>query len=76
MIKDWDRVSTRNPKLLKKRIRKGVPDAVRGQVWNLIAGVDKTIEGNEGRYDRIVEMCEAYTPNQDIRDKNERDINR
>ncbi|GMH52505.1 hypothetical protein TrRE_jg4969 [Triparma retinervis] len=76
MITDWQKYSKRQKKLLKRRIRKGVPDSVRGKVWNLVGGVDVSIASNPGRYDRIISLSESYVPNQDIRDTIERDINR
>jgi hypothetical protein len=33
MIKDWDRFAALKPAKLKRRIRKGIPDSVRGVVW-------------------------------------------
>jgi len=74
MIEEWERFGKRDK--LKSRIRKGVPDKVRGKVWNLLSGVETLIKSNPGRYDRIISLSSTYTPNQDIRDTIERDINR
>jgi len=72
MIKDWDNI--KDTKRTRNRIRKGVPDKVRGLVWNLLGNVPTLIKENPGRY---TELCEStHIPSQDIRDTILRDINR
>jgi TBC1 domain family member 10 len=39
MLKDWDKTLTHKEQKLKSRIRKGIPDIVRGDVWKRIANV-------------------------------------
>jgi len=85
MLRDWEVLSkTRSGKdLIMKRVRKGVPDNVRGKVWSLLGGVPGLIKENppvgaEGgsRYAEILAKSKTFVPNQDIRDTIERDINR
>lgn len=35
---DWNRYLRRYPAKVKRRIRKGIPDALRGLVWQLLSG--------------------------------------
>jgi len=49
MLKDWDNV---NQSKLKSRCRKGIPDAVRGDVWLKLSGADKLVKNNMGEYIR------------------------
>lgn len=39
---------------LKKRLYKGVPDAVRGEVWSRLLHIKKTKEEQIGKYEVIV----------------------
>ena len=72
MIKDWDLIKSK--KRTRIRIRKGVPDKVRGLVWNLLGDVPNLISSNPGKY---ASLCEStHVPSQDIRDTILRDINR
>lgn len=41
MIKQWDLVVTSKREKLKRRIRKGIPDMVRGTVWYRLAHCDE-----------------------------------
>jgi len=38
MLADWEKTTSRKKNLLKKRIRKGIPDTLRGCVWKKLAG--------------------------------------
>ena len=49
MMKDWEQV--KDQKRTRNRIRKGVPDMVRGTVWNLLGSVKQLIEQNSGKYE-------------------------
>ncbi|GMI03762.1 hypothetical protein TrVE_jg5423 [Triparma verrucosa] len=72
MIKDWDLIKSK--KRTRNRIRKGVPDKVRGLVWNLLGDVPNLKSSNPGKY---ASLCEStHVPSQDIRDTILRDINR
>lgn len=35
---DWKHYVRRKPHVVKRRIRKGIPDCLRGLVWQLISG--------------------------------------
>jgi len=39
---------------LKKRLYKGVPDAVRGEVWSRLLHIKKTKEEQIGKYEVII----------------------
>ena len=45
MLKDWDHVVASQPDLVKKRLRKGVPSALRVIVWPKLCGGDKKLAG-------------------------------
>ena len=38
---NFEQYMKNNKKKLKKKIRKGIPDSLRGQVWPLISGLQK-----------------------------------
>lgn len=48
MLADWDRVITRHPALVRKRVRKGIPDAVRGMAWPLLVPACDDRAGQSG----------------------------
>jgi hypothetical protein len=64
MIKDWDNLysTSRGRDLITKRIRKGVPDIVRGKVWNLVGGVENLIKENPGKYEEIRAKSKTFVP--------------
>jgi len=72
MIKDWERFE--KTALVKSRIRKGIPDNLRGLIWQSVCNLKGTIAENEGKYAELA--CSNYIPCQDIRDTIERDIDR
>jgi len=43
-----------NKKKLKMKIRKGIPDSLRGEVWLKISGVEKLRVGNENLYKDLI----------------------
>lgn len=47
-------------KKLKKRLRKGVPDSVRGRVWCLLAGVPKSMTEKPNLYNELQSMTDVY----------------
>jgi len=51
MLKNWDSVSQK--KKLKSRCRKGIPDAVRGQVWMKLTGADELKINSKGKYNEL-----------------------
>ncbi|GKY93346.1 hypothetical protein MPSEU_000302200 [Mayamaea pseudoterrestris] len=61
MIHDWNdntnnssRRRKQQSKLLKRRLRKGLPDEQRTRVWMLVSNVEQTISENPGVYDSLV----------------------
>ena len=55
MIQAWEG-SVRRRKLLSKRLRKGVPNVMRGNVWALLGNVPTKINMYPGKYDNMVQQ--------------------
>ncbi|XP_078162900.1 uncharacterized protein LOC144558068 isoform X2 [Carex rostrata] len=51
---DWSHYEKRNPQVVKRRIRKGIPDCLRGLVWQLISGSRELLLMNPGVYEQLV----------------------
>ncbi|KAJ3677513.1 hypothetical protein LUZ60_003237 [Juncus effusus] len=51
---DWKHYVKRNPQVVKRRIRKGIPDCLRGLVWQLISGSRELLLLNPGVYEQLV----------------------
>ncbi|XP_047073258.1 ecotropic viral integration site 5 protein homolog [Lolium rigidum] len=51
---DWRHYVTRKPHVVKRRIRKGIPDCLRGLVWQLISGSRDLLLMNPGVYETLV----------------------
>lgn len=49
-LKMRDRWNRESEKKIKRRCRKGIPDAIRGTIWMLLSGADKLKEANPGAY--------------------------
>nr|DAD35171.1 TPA_asm: hypothetical protein HUJ06_005810 [Nelumbo nucifera] len=49
---DWKHYVRRKPHVVKRRIRKGIPDCLRGLVWQLISGSRDLLLMNPGVYER------------------------
>ncbi|XP_051146359.1 uncharacterized protein LOC127261958 isoform X3 [Andrographis paniculata] len=49
---DWKHYARRKPHVVKRRIRKGIPDCLRGLVWQLISGSRDLLLMNPGVYER------------------------
>ncbi|XP_038970645.1 EVI5-like protein isoform X2 [Phoenix dactylifera] len=49
---DWKQYVRRKPHVVKKLIRKGIPDCLRGLVWQLISGSRDLLLMNPGVYER------------------------
>eukprot|EP00744_Colponema_vietnamica_P009768 GILI01013862.1.p1 GENE.GILI01013862.1~~GILI01013862.1.p1 ORF type:complete len:364 (-),score=76.76 GILI01013862.1:851-1942(-) len=56
MMVDWDRFRTRNFDLVKRRIRKGVPDCFRGAMWQGFAQSQALVRANPGVYKQMTEV--------------------
>lgn len=48
---DWKHYVRRKPHVVKRRIRKGIPDCLRGLVWQLISGSRDLLLMNPGVYE-------------------------
>lgn len=48
---DWKHYIRRKPHVVKRRIRKGIPDCLRGLVWQLISGSRDLLLMNPGVYE-------------------------
>jgi hypothetical protein len=57
MCKNMSKYERRKPAKLKRRIRKGIPDRLRGKVWNMIGGVNDFMERRPGDYQQLCEEC-------------------
>lgn len=51
---DWKHYVKRKPHVVRRRIRKGVPDCLRGLVWQLISGSRDLLLMNPGVYEQLV----------------------
>ncbi|KAG6743068.1 hypothetical protein POTOM_054013 [Populus tomentosa] len=51
---DWKLYVQRKPHVVKRRIRKGIPDCLRGLVWQLISGSRDLLLMNPGVYEQLV----------------------
>lgn len=48
---DFNAYLRRRPREVKRRIRRGVPDCLRGLVWQLISGSRELLIMNQGAYE-------------------------
>jgi hypothetical protein len=48
---DWKHYVRRKPLVVKRRVRKGIPDCLRGLVWQLISGSRDLLLMNQGVYE-------------------------
>ncbi|KAF8012780.1 hypothetical protein BT93_I0819 [Corymbia citriodora subsp. variegata] len=51
---DWKQYVRRKPHVVKRRVRKGIPDCLRGLVWQLISGSRDLLLMNPGVYEQLV----------------------
>lgn len=51
---DWKHYVRRKPLVVKRRVRKGIPDCLRGLVWQLISGSRDLLLMNPGVYEQLV----------------------
>ncbi|XP_053472513.1 USP6 N-terminal-like protein isoform X1 [Ictalurus furcatus] len=59
MVKKWEKY--KNSERLMKRVYKGIPLQLRGQVWSLLLDVEKVKKENEGKYERMIEQAKIYS---------------
>ena len=60
-LKKWMKITPffenymkKNRKKLKSKIRKGIPDSLRGEIWMKISGADKMKQGRENLYNELI----------------------
>lgn len=46
--KNWNHFSAKKHAKVKQRVRKGIPDAVRGLAWQMLAGSRELVQLNPG----------------------------
>lgn len=66
MMQTWETTNKRRQKLVLNRLRKGLPDTMRGKVWPLLGGVNKKLrEGSstKGLYQALLRQCEEENQN-------------
>lgn len=56
MMSEWSEAGLSSyPPKLEKRIKKGIPDSVRGEVWRRLLGIPKILIEQEGKYQEMLE---------------------
>lgn len=71
MLNEWTGTSV--PAKLEKRIQKGIPDSVRGEVWRRLLDIPKVLIEQEGKYEEMLKYGLEHS--KDIR-QIELDVNR
>ena len=77
MLSSWSIVLKRRPKLVLKRLRKGIPHEQRGKVWLTLCRVKEQQQQNPGLYERYASSRKS--PNkalQTVQETIEKDIHR
>ncbi|XP_068115599.1 uncharacterized protein [Hyperolius riggenbachi] len=59
MLKKWQKY--RNSEKMFRRVYKGIPLQVRGQVWSLLLDVDAMKTENDGKYEKMKELAKMYS---------------
>ncbi|XP_068255632.1 USP6 N-terminal-like protein [Nyctibius grandis] len=59
MLKKWSKY--RNSDKMCRRVYKGIPLQVRGQVWSLLLDVEKMKKENEGKYEQMKEQAKSFS---------------
>ncbi|XP_032045266.1 USP6 N-terminal-like protein isoform X1 [Aythya fuligula] len=59
MLKKWGKY--RNSDKMCRRVYKGIPLQVRGQVWSLLLDVEKMKKENEGKYEQMKEQAKSLS---------------
>lgn len=60
---DWKHYVRRKPHVVLRRIRKGIPDCLRGLVWQLISGSRDLLLMNPGVYEVLVSRPKLFCSN-------------
>ncbi|KAG9416610.1 Rab GTPase-activating protein 1 [Aphanomyces cochlioides] len=67
-IEDWERTKQKQPAKLKSRVRKGIPDAIRGIAWPHLAGSSLMMKNNPGMYRDLVATTQVPCEDTILRD--------
>ncbi|XP_010147630.1 PREDICTED: USP6 N-terminal-like protein [Eurypyga helias] len=59
MLKKWGKY--RNSDKMCRRVYKGIPLQVRGQVWSLLLDVEKMKNENNGKYEQMKEQAKSFS---------------
>ncbi|XP_072495654.1 USP6 N-terminal-like protein isoform X2 [Notamacropus eugenii] len=59
MLKKWDKYC--NSEKMARRVYKGIPLQVRGQVWSLLLEVEKVKTENPGKYEEMKEKAQSFS---------------
>ncbi|KAK1159891.1 USP6 N-terminal-like protein [Acipenser oxyrinchus oxyrinchus] len=59
MIKKWDKY--RNSEKMMRRVYKGIPLHLRGQVWSVLLDVEKLKNENTGKYEKMKQQARHYS---------------
>ncbi|KAM5137857.1 uncharacterized protein ACMZJ9_016499 [Mantella aurantiaca] len=59
MLKKWPKY--RNSEKMYRRVYKGIPLQVRGQVWSLLLDVDAMKSENGGKYEKMKDLAKMYS---------------
>ncbi|OCT56375.1 uncharacterized protein usp6nl2.L [Xenopus laevis] len=59
MLKKWSKY--RNSEKMYRRVYKGIPLQVRGQVWSLLLDVEEMKLKNDGKYEKIKDLAKTYS---------------
>uniref|UniRef100_A0A8C3HJN1 USP6 N-terminal-like protein n=1 Tax=Chrysemys picta bellii TaxID=8478 RepID=A0A8C3HJN1_CHRPI len=59
MLKKWGKY--RNSDKMFRRVYKGIPLQVRGQVWSLLLDIEKIKTENEGKYEKMKEQAKSFS---------------
>lgn len=54
MLSEWNKTPSILPQKLEKRIQKGIPDSVRGEVWRRLLGIPNVLIEQEGKYEEML----------------------
>ncbi|KAG8194636.1 hypothetical protein JTE90_003109 [Oedothorax gibbosus] len=61
MIKKWEKYTNTEKDKLRQRVYKGIPNAVRGEVWSRLLGVPRIKVEQEGKYEEMVQQSRLYS---------------
>ncbi|XP_077177442.1 uncharacterized protein LOC143829841 [Paroedura picta] len=59
MLRRWGKY--RNSEKMFRRVYKGIPLQVRGQVWSLLLDIEKIKAENEGKYEKMKEQAKSFS---------------